>query len=177
MTKTRRKQTSAQALGPARALQALVETSFAGPRQRFELKRDGLSPCSFDGCLVASAGGRSSGERIAYRLDAYLKGDGGYVAAMTVGRSEGERTLHWARVFRTLDEIAAYFEAHDPARDVELAEDLTDARLPTAEAMIRAVALRQRIDEARHAYQAAAGDLLTELSSLGASPAVDHPQS
>ncbi len=177
MAKSRRKQIPVDAAGPARALQALVETSFAGETQHFELKRDGLSPCSFNGCLIASAGEDTAGGRIAYRLSAYLRHGGGYVAAMVVCKADGERDIHWARVFRTLDEVAAYFEAHDPARDVQLAEDLTDARISTAEAMIRAVALRQRIDEARQAYQAVAGDLLTELSTLSATEDAAQPQS
>jgi hypothetical protein len=65
--------------------------------------------------------------------------------------------------FLNLAELCAYVEAYEPSHDIIITEDLTDAKLSTAEAMIRAAALRQRIGEAKSEYGSAAGDLLTQL--------------
>jgi hypothetical protein len=155
--------------GPARALQDRVAASFGAAPERFELRRDGLSPCIFEGRLIAevTSFAPGGGGRLWYELAAYQRSGAGYVASMKVFRkSADDKDTHWARVFQTSAELLAYFENHDPARDVAPPDDLTDGRIPTAEAMIRAVGLRQRIDEARLEYAAAAGDLLTEVAAL-----------
>jgi hypothetical protein len=153
--------------GAARALQDLVAASFGAAPLRYELRRDGLSPCVFAGRLIAEATSYSPGPRLWYELAAYARDDGGYVASLKVfKKSADEKDIFWARVFATASELSAYFENHDPARDIVASTDLTDAKVATAEAVIRAVALRQRIDEARAEYQSAAGDLLTEIAAI-----------
>jgi hypothetical protein len=151
----------------ARALQELVAASFGAAAQRFELRRDGLSPCVFEGRLIAEASSVAPGSRLWYELAAYARTEGGYVASLKVfKKAVAEKDIFWARTFQTVAELLAYFETHDPARDVTAPDDLTDARLATVEAMIGAVALRQRIDEARSEYHSAAGELLTAVADV-----------
>jgi hypothetical protein len=163
--------------GNARALQALVAAMVMGEPRRHEIRRDGLSPIVFEGHLLAETTSRTPSSRIWYDIAAYARVDGGFVMGMQVSRKgTGERDILWARQFPTLADLSVYLETHDPARDVMPTDDLTDGKIATAEAMIRAVGLRQRIDEARRACQAAVGDLLTELAALGGT-AAGQPQS
>jgi hypothetical protein len=163
--------------GNARALQALVAAMVTGEPRRHEIRRDGLSPIVFEGHLLAEATSRIPSSRIWYDIAAYARMDGGFVMGMQVCRQGGgERDILWARQFPTVTDLSVYLETHDPARDVMPADDLTDGKIATAEAMIRAVGLRQRIDEARRAYQSVVGDLLTELATFEET-AVDQSQS
>jgi hypothetical protein len=152
------------ASGGAKALQARVAASFGAEQGRIALPRDGLKPLAFAGQLLAEVSGCAPGSRLWYELAAYARDDGGYVAAINVFKKDiGAKDSRWARAFRTLDELCAYFEKHDPEGDVDAPADKAGRRLPEAEAMLNAAALRQRLSEARAEYDAAVGELLEAL--------------
>jgi hypothetical protein len=65
-----------------------------------------------------------------------------------------------------MPDVVSFLETFDAAEDVTVGPDTIDDRLSTAEMMLRAVALRQRITEARSEYRAAAGEILTQLDGL-----------
>jgi hypothetical protein len=151
--------------GQARALQERIRATFGAATQRIELRRDGLSPCMFDGSLIAKATSRGDGSRPWYEIAAYARADGGYVAAMTVIRTAAsQQDIHWARTFQSMAELCTYFESHDPASDVSVPKDLANAASPMAETALRAAALRQRIAAAQTDYQSAVGDLLNAIT-------------
>jgi hypothetical protein len=133
-----------------------------------ELRRDGLAPLVFAGRKLAEITSYTAGTTLWYEICAYATADGFIGAVKVFKKSHMEKDIYCAENFASLPELMNYFEAYDPIHDVTVLDDLTDKRLPTAEAMIRAAALRQRMAEARNEYRAAAGELLTELSRLSA---------
>ncbi|MGL5116764.1 MAG: hypothetical protein ACRC7G_17730 [Beijerinckiaceae bacterium] len=145
-------------------LQDMIAEAFG--ERGVELRRDGQTPLAFDGRMLAEVTSYSTGPSLWYELAAYQR-DKDFVLAMRVYKKRiEEKDIHRAEVFCSLAALCLAVEDHDAAHDVTQIADLTDARLSTAEAMIRAAALRQKIDEARSEHRSAAGDLLTELSRL-----------
>jgi hypothetical protein len=148
----------------ARQLHRAVSKAFG--QVRHELRRDGSAPLTFKGCKLAEVTSYTTGTSIWYELAAYATADGFASAIKVFKKCEQEKDNFSAERFSSLAELSAYFEAYDPTHDITIRDDLTNSRLSTAEAMIKAAALRQRIAEARGEYRAAAGELLTELSRL-----------
>jgi hypothetical protein len=170
----KKKQTAGMVSGPeasdtARASQALqlqdaVKNAFG--TRLYQLRRDGLGPLAFEGRQLAEMTSYGSGTRIWYELAAYFSPQG-YIAVIRVfKKAEAEKDIHKAETFSSLQALCHFFETYDPSHDVSVPSDLSDAALSTAEAMIRAAGLRQRMDEARQEYRAAAGELLTILAQL-----------
>jgi hypothetical protein len=133
-----------------------------------ELRRDGLTPLCFNGRKLAELTSYVPGTSLWYELAAFGTPDR-YIASVKVfKKSDQEKDIHTATSFATLPELMTYLEGYNPDHDVTLVDDVTDRSLSTAEAMIRAAALRQRMAEARNEYRAVAGELLTELVRLTA---------
>ncbi|MGL4638049.1 MAG: hypothetical protein ACRCWF_18870 [Beijerinckiaceae bacterium] len=166
---SKKKQTTAvlpdmPATDTARQLQDAVQNAFGN--RLFQLRRDGLGPLAFEGRQLAEVTSYGSGTRIWYELAAYISGSG-YIAAIKVfKKAESEKDIFRADSFATMHDLCRWFETYDPSHDVSVPSDLSDTTLSTAEAMIRAAGLRQRMDEARQEYRAAAGELLTSLAQL-----------
>jgi hypothetical protein len=145
-------------------LQHMIADAFGD--KSIELRRDGQAPLAFDGRRLIEVTSYTTGPSLWYELAVYQR-DNDYVLATHIYKKRAEeKDIHKAEVFSSLSALCVAVENCDAAHDVTFVSDLTDARLSTAEAMIRAAALRQKIDEARAEYRAAAGDLLTELSRL-----------
>jgi hypothetical protein len=160
--------TSALGGGDAQHLQEIVREAYGARPERHALRRDGLSPATFDGRLLAKATGCGTASTLWYELAAYARAEGGFVASMKVfKKSADEADIHWARSFPTAAELCAYFEGHDPTRDVTVPSQGAGPGGATAAAVLQAVALRQRLDEARMEYEVAVGDLLTVLHERG----------
>jgi hypothetical protein len=153
------------AAGDAKALQAHVAASFGTGPAPHALPRDGLSPLTFTGSLLAEVSSWNPGSRLWYELAAYERDDGGYVAVINVFRKDVDsRDSRWARAFRNMDDVLAYFEKHDPSGDVAPGTDQPARRSSEVEDILGAAALRQRLSEARAEYEAAAGELLEALA-------------
>jgi hypothetical protein len=133
-----------------------------------ELRRDGLAPLFFKGRKLAEITSYTPGTTLWYEICVYATADRFISAVKVFKKSQMEKDIYLADSFASLPELMTYLEAYDPTHDVTILDDLTDKRLSTAEAMIRAAALRQRMAEARNEYRAAAGELLTDLSRLSA---------
>jgi hypothetical protein len=149
----------------AQALRERVSEAF-GTRS-FEIKRDGLAPFCFTGRQLAEVSSHTTGTNLWYELAAFTKVDGFVATIKVFKKSPAEKDIHRVENFSSLAALCAYLEAYEPSHDIVITDDLTDAKLSTAEAMIRAAALRQRIGEAQSEYRSAAGDLLTQLVQFG----------
>jgi hypothetical protein len=148
----------------AQALRERVTEAFG--TRGFEVRRDGFAPLCFNGRLLAEVTSYTAGTNLWYELAAFTKVDGFIASIKVFKKSPAEKDIYRVESFLNFAELCAYIEAYEPSHDIIITDDLTDAKLSTAEAMIRAAALRQRIGEAKSEYGSAAGDLLTQLVRL-----------
>jgi hypothetical protein len=148
----------------AQALRERVTEAF-GTRS-FEVRRDGLAPFCFTGRQLAEVTSYTTGTSLWYELIAFTKVDGFVATIKVFKKNPAEKDIYRVECFVSLAELCAYIEAYEPSHDIIITDDLTDSKISTAEAMIRAAALRQRIGEAKSEYRSAAGDLLTQLVQL-----------
>ena len=148
----------------AQALRERVSEAFG--TRHFDVKRDGLAPFCFSGRQLAEVSSYTTGTNLWYELAAYTKTDGFVATIKVFKKNPAEKDIHRMECFPILAELCAYMEAYEPSHDIIATDDLTDSKLSTAEAMIRAAALRQRIGEAQSEYRSAAGDILTQLVQL-----------
>jgi hypothetical protein len=156
---------SASATDTLAADPGVIASSAFAPR-RYELRRDGQAPLSFDGQLMAQAVSYAPGPRIWYEIGVYAAEKGYVLSTRAFKKGINEKDLFRADRYATLEALINAVEVHDASHDVIVHDDLTDASLSAAEAMVKAAALRQRMDEARREYRAASGDLLTDLATL-----------
>ena len=148
----------------ALALRERVSEAFG--TRAFEIRRDGLAPLCFNGRQLAEETSYTTGTRLWYELATYTQANDFILSIKVFKKNPAEKDIHRAQSFSNLVGLCAYVEAYEASHDITIVDDLTDAKLSTAEAMIRAAALRQRMDEARSEYRSVAGELLTRLVHL-----------
>jgi hypothetical protein len=143
-------------------LQSAVGAAFA--EGHVFLRREGRSPLSFKGRLLGLASSHSSGTRLWYEVSLYERNGHSHVVAVKVYKKPtGDRDIFRAESFQRLEDAIAYIEAYDPAEDVGVNIDMADKTTSIAELTLRAVVLRQKIEEARSEYRAAAGELIARV--------------
>lgn len=128
------------------------------------LRREGRAPLSFKGRMLGLASSHSSGTRLWYEVSLYQRNGHSFVVAVKVYKKPtGDRDIFRAESFQRLEDAVAYLEAYDPAEDVGVNIDMADTSISIAELTLRAVVLRQKVEEARSEYRAAAGELIARI--------------
>jgi hypothetical protein len=160
--------TSESSLSPVEALQSSLSEAFA--KQEFSLRQDGKKPIVFSGHKIASACSKTGGALFYYTLNLYRREEGAsegrYVLEMIVSRRRAhEQDVFYASHFASLEDCAYYLETYDAQRDVKIKTDSLSHEVSGVELALQGIILRQRMDEAKRAYNSAIGDLLTALSA------------
>jgi hypothetical protein len=143
-------------------MQAAIASAFTVTTHN--LKRDGLTALVFDGSLLVETTSYAPGTSIWYEIAAFSAKSGEYIASIKVFRkAEHAKDSAMAVALPSRDALVLHLENYDPATDVLVDLDAGDKTLSTAELTLKAVSLRQKIDEARLEYRSAVSELLHQL--------------
>lgn len=143
-------------------MQAAIASAFTITTHN--LKRDGLTALVFEGRVLVETTSYAPGTRIWYEIAVFSAKSGEYFASIKVFRkAEHAKDSTMAVAFPSRDALVVYLETYDPATDVFVDLDAGDETLSTAELTLKAVSLRQKIDEARLEYRSAVSELLHQL--------------
>lgn len=156
-----------------------ADTYRSEPRQRgpefdrqdwVTLRRSGQQPIRFKGTAIAEATGHSPEGTLWYEINIFRKQTGGFVLDLRVFRKgRGQKDSFHAYDFDSLGEAVSFLENHDPQSDIPVHVDTDDKSISTAELTLKAVALRQRLEEAERDYRSLVGDLLYQLDIVDTS--------
>lgn len=131
------------------------------------LRRTGKQPLRFRGRQVLEATGHSTEGRIWHEINIWhkIKGDCFVVDLRVFKKAPGEKDIFHAESFSSMAEAVAYLESFDPKQDINVNIDTDSQVLTTAELTLKAVALRQQLEEAERLYQTLLGDLLYQIET------------
>ncbi len=135
-----------------------------GPMRWVTLRRSGKQPLRFKGALVAEATGHSPEGRMWHELNIFRRQTGGFVIDLRVfkkGRSQ--KDIFHVNAVETIGEVVSFLEDYDPTVDVPVNVETDAQYCSTAQLTLKAVALRQQIEEAERDYRSLVGDLLYQL--------------
>ena len=129
------------------------------------LKRTGKQPLRFKGRQIVEATGHSTEGRLWHEVNIWSKvNTGEFVVDLRVfKKGQGEKDIFHAETCSSMAEAAAFLESYDPKTDININVDTDDKTISTAELTLKAVALRQRLEESDRLYQSLLGDMLYQL--------------
>ncbi|MGF1453879.1 MAG: hypothetical protein ACFB6R_00735 [Alphaproteobacteria bacterium] len=139
----------------------------AEPMTWITLRRSGRQPLRFKGALLAEATGHASEGRLWHELNIYSRQTGGFVVDLRVFKKDrGQKDIFHVHAFETLGEVVSFLEDFDPTADVPVNVDTDAPGCTTARLTLKAVALRQRIEDVTRDYRSLVGDLLFQLEAV-----------
>jgi len=141
------------------------QASSGGP-QAYTLRRTGRRPVFFEGVELCMAMSYVPGAAFWYEVNIYrTTADSFVVYVRLFSKKEHDTDLH--RVFEagTFEEVISFLEDYDAAQDVRIDVLADDQTAPLSELVVRALALRARIDDARRQFSALVGQILFDLDS------------
>ncbi len=138
-----------------------------GPLTWITLRRSGRQPLRFKGALLAEATGHSTEGRLWHELNIFSRQMGGFVVDMRVFKKDrGQKDVFHVHVFETMGEVVSFLEEFDPTADVTVDVETDAPGYTTARLTLKAVALRQRIEDVTRDYRSLVGDLLFQLDAV-----------
>jgi hypothetical protein len=148
-------------------LRASIAAAFEGAS--VVLKRDGKKPVRFSGELLAEATSHAPGGTQWAEISIYARDKGGFALAIrNYSKAAHFKDHHRADIVSSLSEAIELIEKHDPAYDIAAANPVDDSTTPLAELVVQAVALKQRVAEARAEYRSISGEIIAALEPLAA---------
>jgi len=152
---------------PAPAIEAVEAVAPEAPvamENWITLRRSGKSPYRFKGETVVESNGYYPGSRLWHEVNIHKNSKEDYVLDLRVfKKSDADKDVFHVNTFSTIGELFDFLEAYDPASDVKIDFDSSDATMSTSELTLRAVSLRQATTEATRDFQALIGDLMFQL--------------
>ncbi len=130
------------------------------------LRRTGRQPLRFKGALVAEATGHTPEGRMWHELNIFSRQTGGFVVDLRVfKKGRGQKDIFHVHAFETMGEVISFLEEFDPTVDVPANVDTDVPGCATARMTLKAVALRQQIEEAERDFRSLVGDVLFRLDA------------
>ena len=142
-----------------------AETVDAGASQDWVmLRRSGKAPYRFKGVKYASSTSYYCGSRLWYEVNIFTKSSGGFVLDLRVfKKSDEDKDLFKIESFDSMEDMFEFLENYDPTEDVSIFFDASEKSISTSDMTLKAVSLRQAIDEASRDYRSLVGDMLYQL--------------
>lgn len=138
----------------------------SGGPQGFTLRRTGRRPVFFEGVELCMAMSYVPGAAFWYEINIYRTVSDGFVVYVRLF-SKKEQDTDLYRVFEagSFEEVISFLEDYDAAEDVRIDVLADDQSAPLSELVVRALALRARIDDARRQFSALVGQILFDIDS------------
>lgn len=145
-----------------------AEDTAWGEGQLVTLRRTGKQPMRFRGVQIAEATSHSTHGQIWFEVNIWRKARAGFVADIRVfKKGAGEKDVFHVFTAETVDEVLAWLEGFNPTHEVLAEINTGDTIASTGQLTLRAVALRQQLDQVERDYRALIGDLFFELGAAG----------
>ncbi len=127
------------------------------------VRRHGAPPLRFNGELLFSETSYRSGTSLWYEINVYRRAKVGYVLETKCFKKDAaQKDILRAEQCGSLGEVIRLIESYDTRGDIEASLDVMST-MPTAELVLNAVVLRQKLDEAANEYGNVAMLLLETL--------------
>lgn len=156
-------------VGAVERLQAAVEAGvspMASSTQSYTLRRSGKRPLFFEGSELCMAMSYVPGTAFWYEVNIYRTTAESFVVYVRLfTKREGENDLHRVLECETFEDVMHFLETYDAAEDVRVDVLADDESAPLSELVVRAMALRARIEDARRQFRGLVGQILFDLDS------------
>ena len=127
------------------------------------VRRNGKPPLRFGGTLLHSETSYRSGTHLWYEVNVYRRTKGGYVLETKCFKKNPDiKDTFSAAQCTTLGEMMVCLEQYDTRFDIE-ADVQLGKNIPTAELVLQAVILRQKLDEAQREYDSVSTAMIDEF--------------